>query len=52
MLMEDLEKGGDGPTVQIELPGVDTEVLADLFTLDRVLEDGAAALLPGRIVIE
>lgn len=51
LLMEDLEKS-DKPTVQLEIPGLETAVIGDLFMLDRILEDGAAALMPGRIVIE
>ena len=50
LLMEDLE-GGDSPSVELAIPGLELEVLQDLDELDRVLQDGAAAMLPGRLVI-
>jgi len=36
---------------QVQLPLVDPHVVGDVLSLNRVLEDGAAALLPGNLRI-
>jgi len=54
LLQEDLADASS-PTVELEFglaSLVDAEALRDVLVLERVLADGAAALLPGSLVIE
>jgi protease-4 len=55
LVLEDLE-GASAPALSLpaaaELPLVDQRVLSDLLTLEQVLGDGVAALLPGNLRIE
>ena len=52
VLIEDME-GGDAATLTptVTLPGIDVDALTDVLVLERVLSDGAAALLPGNLTI-
>ena len=52
LLQEDLAEVAAPTTVRVELDGpvgVDTGALGDLFLLESILSDGAAALLPGSL---
>jgi len=51
LLAEDLERNAQAPTLTVQLPVAD-DALADLMLLDRVLADGVAAMLPGKLTIE
>ncbi len=51
MLADDLERSASAPTVTVQLP-VAEEALNELLILDRILQDGVAAMLPGNLTIE
>ncbi len=51
LLAEDFERNTAAPRVTVQLP-VAEETLRDLLALDRILQDGVAAMLPGRLTIE
>lgn len=54
LVLEDMQKT-TAPTVRVDLgllPGLAEGELRDLVLLDRVLDDGVAALLPGKLRIE
>ncbi len=48
LLMEDLDANA---RIELALPGVDEEVLAEVFLLERVLSAGPAAWMPGNLRI-
>lgn len=50
-LLEDMEDG-EVDRVTVALPGIDTQALAELEALSRVLDDGVAAMLPGHLTVE
>jgi protease-4 len=53
VLIEDMD-GGDATALApvVTIPGIDVDALTDLLVLERVLSDGAAALLPGNLTVQ
>jgi protease-4 len=50
LLVEDLG-GSTNAHITVELPGMDSDALAPIVLMDRVLQDGVAAMLPGNLRI-